>query len=297
MQLQDIFTIVFIVTGALVLGMSIVQADIILRMLRKSAFSKHWRILIFLMCFFLAGYLIITWMIAVGIKGFLVTLTGVIFLFGALFVYLVVYTGRLTIKDLIDTTVSKEALESVNDALTNAQEQARKANQLASTDSLTHLANRRMILDDLKKIAASTYRHKNYGAVLIMDLDGFKAVNDTHGHEVGDAVLIEISERLKSMQRTEDAIGRIGGDEFVILVHGLGDNEEIARKKILELAERIIRLVSEPISFNGINMQVGASIGIHLLGSENIDAETSLRKADEALYRAKKAGRGCAEIS
>jgi len=296
MQPQDFLTIAFVIAGAVVMAMAIRLTSRILKLLQKGSFSKHWRMLMFLMGFFFIGYLATTILLSTGHDELIVLLAGVIFFCGALFVYLVVYTGKLTIKDLIETTVSKETLESVNHALISAQEQAKEANRLAFSDPLTHLANRRLIDEYLAKITASTYRHKDYGAVLMMDLDGFKAVNDTHGHEAGDAVLIEVAERLKHMLRAEDAIGRIGGDEFVVLIHGLGDDDKIAKERVSNLATRIIATVSKPLSFNNVELAVGASIGIRMLGLEEMDKDRALREADFALYEAKKGGKGHAAM-
>jgi len=293
---QEMVTIGLVIAGAVVMGLAISLTRRILKLLQKGLFSKHWKILILLMSFFFVGYIAISLLLMAGHIEVIVVLTGVIFFCGALFVYLVVYTGKLTIKNLIETTVSKETLESVNTALIKAQEQAKEANKLAFSDPLTHLANRRLIDEYLKKITLSTFRHKDFGAVMMLDLDHFKVVNDEHGHEAGDAVLIGVAKRLKQMLRTEDALGRIGGDEFVILIHGLGDNEKAAKKRMINLAKRVIETVSQPILFNDKALEVGASMGIRMLGLEELDKGRALREADFALYEAKKSGKGHAAM-
>jgi two-component system cell cycle response regulator len=164
---------------------------------------------------------------------------------------------------------------------------------LAATDPLTQLANRRHISNHLGKIIAGGIRYKEYGAVLMIDLDEFKPVNDIHGHEAGDAVLVEIAERLRAIGRPEDVVGRMGGDEFVILVHRLDTDEQITYDKVSKIVERILNMVNKPIDFNGKTLHVGASIGIRILRSEELDAETAIIEADIAMYRAKEAGRGC----
>ena len=166
--------------------------------------------------------------------------------------------------------------------------------QLAHVDPLTRLANRRLLSNHLEKAVAGSVRHKDHGAVLLMDLDRFKPVNDSHGHEAGDAVLVEIAERLRSIVRSDDVIGRLGGDEFVVLIHRLGADERVAREKASQIAEKLLNSVDTPLDFNGKTLHVGASIGIRLLGFEELDMETAIREADIAMYRAKKAGRGCA---
>lgn len=177
----------------------------------------------------------------------------------------------------------------------NAREEAlAQISYLANVDPLTRLANRRLLSKHLEKAVAGSVRHKDHGAVLLMDLDGFKLVNDRHGHEAGDVVLVEIAERLRSIVRSEDVVGRLGGDEFVVLIHRLGADERVVREKALQIAEKLIKLADTPFDFNGKALHVGASVGIRLLGFEELDAETAIREADVAMYRAKQAGGGCA---
>jgi len=159
---------------------------------------------------------------------------------------------------------------------------------LALTDPLTQLANRRLISKHLGKVIAGRVRHKDYGAVLLIDLDGFKPVNDDHGHDAGDALLVEIAARFRSIVRAEDVAGRIGGDEFVVLIYRLSADERTARDMAL------IRVVNKPFDYNGQILQVGASVGIRLLGFEEMDTVAAMSEADIAMYSAKQAGGGCA---
>jgi diguanylate cyclase (GGDEF)-like protein len=162
-----------------------------------------------------------------------------------------------------------------------------KINQLALTDPLTQLANRRLISEHLSKIIASGVRHKDYGAVILIDLDGFKLVNDSYRHDAGDFILVAIADRLRSVVRTEDVVGRLvgrlGGDEFVVLINRLGTDEIIARSR---------SLIGKPVDSSGTTLHVGASIGIRLLGFDKQDTETVISEADVAMYRAKTEGRG-----
>lgn len=173
-------------------------------------------------------------------------------------------------------------------------------NHLALTDPLTQLPNRRLISDQLGKIISSSVRHKDHGAALLIDLDGFKLVNDSHGHEAGDALLVAIAERLRSVVRTEDVVGRLvgrlGGDEFAVLIHRLGADESIANDRALVVAKKLINTISKPVNFNGTTLHVGASIGIRLLGFDKSDTETVISEADIAMYQAKNAGKGCAVV-
>ena len=178
--------------------------------------------------------------------------------------------------------------------VTARDETLAQINRLAHIDPLTKLANRRLLSKYLERDIAGSDRHKSHAGLLLIDLDGFKPVNDAHGHEVGDAVLVEIARRLQSITRDEDVVGRLGGDEFVVLVNRLNNDEQAARAKALQIAKKLIDLVSEPVEFNGRTLQVGASVGIRLLGFGKIDTATAMREADVALYRAKQAGRGCA---
>jgi diguanylate cyclase (GGDEF)-like protein len=182
----------------------------------------------------------------------------------------------------------------INPFVTARDEALDQINHLAHTDPLTQLPNRRFLSIHLEKFIAGTIRHKLRGAVLLMDLDGFKVVNDTYGHHAGDEVLVEIAKRLRSNTRSEDVAGRLGGDEFFILIQHLDADEQIARDSELEVAEKLINVVNKPIDFNGTMLNVSASIGIRLLGFEELDTKTVIREADIAMYRAKQAGRGCA---
>lgn len=164
--------------------------------------------------------------------------------------------------------------------------------RLAFTDPLTQLGNRRLLLDHLQKSISSSVRHKVHAALLLLDLDGFKPVNDACGHEAGDIVLIEIAKRLQAFTRSEDVAARLGGDEFVVLIDRVDADPQQAQEKILRIARKLIDVISRPVVFNGQSLTVGASIGVRLIGGESIDPETAIAQADIALYEAKKAGRG-----
>ncbi len=178
--------------------------------------------------------------------------------------------------------------------VTARDEALAQINHLAHTDPLTQLANRRFLSKHLAKLLAGSARHKSHGALLLMDLDGFKLINDARGHVAGDAVLVEIAERLLIITRSEDIVGRLGGDEFAILINYFDANERMAHDKALRIAKKLINSVNKPFDFNGKTLHVGVSIGIRLLGFEKLDAETAIREADMAMYRAKQAGKGCA---
>ena len=178
--------------------------------------------------------------------------------------------------------------------VTARDEALAQVSHLAHTDPLTNLPNRRMLSKHFEKSMALRVRHKVYGAVLLMDLDGFKVLNDEYGHDAGDEVLVEIADRIQSITRAEDVAARLGGDEFIILICQLGLDEREACNIVLKIAEKLINLVNQPIVFEGKILHVGASIGIRLLDIEGLDSETAIREADVAMYNAKQAGKGCA---
>lgn len=159
---------------------------------------------------------------------------------------------------------------------------------LAYTDPLTELANRRSFLSHLEKAISNTVRRKSYGAVLAVDLNEFKYVNDNFGHTAGDTVLIEIAKRFSYAVRTGDIVGRMGGDEFVILIDHLDTDKQIAHDKALLIADKLISLAKIPVEYKGQSLRVGASVGIYLLGLENLDIDMVMSQADHAMYQAKK---------
>jgi len=158
---------------------------------------------------------------------------------------------------------------------------------LAHYDPLTQLANRRLIDQNLKTLMAHCFRREMYGALMLIDLDNFKPVNDDFGHDAGDALLIEIATRLTSTMRDEDVVGRIGGDEFVILIDHLDKNELLASEIVLKIAKKLHDRVNKPFEYNGEILQVGSSIGISLFGLERITMKTVYKRADLAMYQAK----------
>ena len=166
---------------------------------------------------------------------------------------------------------------------------------MACLDPLTQLANRRLIYQHLEKTLAGCLRHNVFGALLVLDLDGFKPVNDKFGHEAGDAILVEIAKRLRSITRTEDIVGRLGGDEFIVILSDLGPDATAAQKKVELIAQRLISTISAPLSFDAQELRVSTSIGIRFLDAgATAQTEHLINDADGAMYQAKKAGKGCA---
>jgi diguanylate cyclase (GGDEF)-like protein/PAS domain S-box-containing protein len=170
--------------------------------------------------------------------------------------------------------------------LTERKQAEQELTRLAFHDTLTGLPNRALFADRLHQAVMRSERHQEPVAVMFLDLDNFKVVNDSIGHEAGDSLLVAVAERLRSCLRTEDTVARFGGDELALLVEGLGERQEI-----VAVAERIARALRSPISLAGHELFVTASIGIALATPGQDDADSLLRKADLAMYRSKASGK------
>ncbi|MEA2882047.1 MAG: hypothetical protein QOH32_1303, partial [Bradyrhizobium sp.] len=162
-----------------------------------------------------------------------------------------------------------------------------KISWLARHDVLTGLANRTVFAEALQREIARAHRDGTNFAVLYLDLDHFKDINDTLGHPIGDLLLQSVAERLRANVRETDTVSRFGGDEFALIATELKQPGDAAT-----LAEKVLAMMSEPVSIRDIEVRSGATIGIALYGPESADAEALLSHADIALYRAKSEGRG-----
>jgi len=166
-----------------------------------------------------------------------------------------------------------------------------RTHQLAYFDALTGLPNRRMLLDRLEHALLSAKQTAQVGAVLYIDLDNFKQINDARGHTLGDAVLIQVAQRLGQHVRSGDTLARLGGDEFVLLAHNVASDMESAARQALLVAEDIRAALEAPYSINTHIYSTTASIGITLFPKRGECMEDLLREADTAMYRAKDLGR------
>lgn len=167
---------------------------------------------------------------------------------------------------------------------------AAEMEQFAYLDSLTQLPNRRLFQDRLEQAVTVSKRSGRYGAVLFLDLDGFKLLNDTHGHDAGDHLLIEIAHRLRTNLREGDTVARIGGDEFVMILERLDMFEAGAAQFAQEVGKKLKRIIAHRFDPEGIELQCTVSIGIRLFGP-TAQVDDLLKQADQALYQAKRAGR------
>ncbi|WP_130835390.1 putative bifunctional diguanylate cyclase/phosphodiesterase [[Erwinia] mediterraneensis] len=162
-----------------------------------------------------------------------------------------------------------------------------QAQHLAFHDVLTGLPNRALVEDRLTQALALATRQQQQVALLLIDLDRFKSINDTYGHKAGDDLIIEVSHRLCALVRASDTVGRIGGDEFIIVMPAV---EHLAQ--VQALSKRIIEALAQPVVVLGSEAWIGASIGLTLAPQDGMDRQELMRKADIALYEAKNGGRG-----
>ena len=159
--------------------------------------------------------------------------------------------------------------------------------RMAHYDQLTGLANRFLFMDRLQQILAQSKRRDTTFAVLYMDLDDFKKVNDSHGHAIGDRLLVAVSQRLQGCVRETDTVARMGGDEFTILLTEIRGVEDVER-----IARMILKAISNPFRLDAIECKIGISIGISLFPLDGLDGDSLLSAADSALYQVKQGGRG-----
>ena len=164
-------------------------------------------------------------------------------------------------------------------------------NQLAYYDPLTRLPNRRLLMDRLQQALAASARHHRSGALLMLDLDNFKTVNETRGHDRGDALLLQVAHRLRSCVHEDDTVARQGGDEFVVVLEDLGDGPEEAAARAEDVGQRILGMLREPYQIDGDAHHSSLSMGVTIYSGTRETVDELLKRADLALYQAKNAGR------
>jgi diguanylate cyclase (GGDEF)-like protein len=194
-----------------------------------------------------------------------------------------VYSSELDLLDRTALDLSYQ-LEHMHNAMLA---QTMDLENMAMYDELTGLANRSRFRDELEKSISGLSRKQDLMALLFLDLDKFKRVNDSMGHSVGDELLIQVSRRLLSAVRETDMVGRLGGDEFTVLLRGLKSEEDVDH-----VIKNIVNKLSVPVDLGFAEWQIGTSIGVTFIDSESEQAENALKKADMAMYEAKEAGRG-----
>ena len=175
--------------------------------------------------------------------------------------------------------------------LTQRKAAEEEINQLAYYDPLTRLPNRRLLRDRLQQALASSARHHSSGALLLIDLDNFKTLNETLGHDSGDNLLLQVAHRLRSCVHEDDTVARQGGDEFVVVLEELGANPEEAAARSEEVGQRILAALREPYALHGTTHHSSISMGVTVFSDLRETVDELLKRADLALYQAKNAGR------
>lgn len=163
--------------------------------------------------------------------------------------------------------------------------------RLAFHDHLTKLPNRRLLTDRVQQAMATSKRTQRYAALLFIDLDHFKTLNDTQGHNVGDLLLQQVAQRLRAAVRDEDTVARLGGDEFVVLLENLSERADEAASQAKGVGTKIHGVLNQPYQLDQQTHQSGASIGIALFHQQSDTVDDLLKQADTAMYQAKKSGR------
>jgi diguanylate cyclase (GGDEF)-like protein len=169
--------------------------------------------------------------------------------------------------------------------ITERKQTLQQIERMATHDELTGLPNRYLLQDRIMQMLARYQRIKESGAILLLDLDHFKKINDTLGHQMGDLLLKEVALRLTASIRIGDTVARVGGDEFVIVL------PSTTAHSVEIVAKKLISILTYPFYINGSELKIGTSIGITLLPKEGTDAATLLKNSDIAMYQAKNAGR------
>ncbi|TFH85374.1 EAL domain-containing protein [Billgrantia azerbaijanica] len=196
------------------------------------------------------------------------------------------YLELLTITAITDDDGRVTHYAALFNDITHIRENEERIRRLAYYDPLTSLPNRRLLEDRLELAIRHAHRNQTRLAVIFLDLDHFKQVNDTLGHAMGDELLVLIAGRLQGRLREDDTLARLGGDEFLVLLPDLGEIDEATR-----IARRLVEAVSEPCQLGDQRFRVGASLGISLYPDDADSAETLIHDADVAMYRAKQEGR------
>jgi diguanylate cyclase (GGDEF)-like protein/PAS domain S-box-containing protein len=197
-----------------------------------------------------------------------------------------VFAEMLSISVIADHLGQVQRHVGIFSDITYFKDHEAELSHVANYDALTGVPNRRLLADRLRQALAVTQRSDTMLAVCYIDLDGFKEVNDRHGHEMGDKLLIDITRRLQEVLRAGDTLARLGGDEFVMLFNELPQVEECYR-----VLERVMDVIAQPVVLKGVQVIVSASIGVTLFPEDHVDGDTLLRHADQAMYIAKQSGK------
>ena len=197
-----------------------------------------------------------------------------------------VYPEMLTISAVQDTQGKVQNYVALFTDITAMKAHQNQLEHIAHYDALTSLPNRLLLADRLHQSMAQCLRSEQSLGVAFLDLDGFKAVNDQHGHDLGDQLLVTLAQRMKAALRDGDTLARLGGDEFVAVMVGLESPHDCE-----PVLERLLRAASDPVRLGSVELQVSASVGVTIFPQDGADADVLLRHADQAMYVAKQSGK------
>ena len=196
--------------------------------------------------------------------------------------------------ELTITSLKEDGINLVTGFIRDISQQKKAQKEIenfAYYDLLTSLPNRRLLIDRFQQAAASTKRSKAYGALVFIDLDNFKLLNDTKGHDVGDQLLKEVARRIQQTIRAGDTVARLSGDEFIVIIGDLDCNQNIAYKQASEVAQKLLSELNRSYQLEMFEFNTTASLGVTLFNSDPVSFEDHLRHADTAMYQSKTDGR------
>lgn len=201
------------------------------------------------------------------------------------------YYEELHITPVLNSKREIQHFIAIKQDISERKEREKSIEHHAYYDYLTNLPNRRLFNEHCLQVFKSLPREKKYVALLLLDLDGFKNLNDTHGHDLGDVLLREVAIRLESSIRAKDIVARLGGDEFVVMLDNLPVDIKKAQEVSTLICSKLLETIRKPFSLKQVSYQTSLSIGVYLFNTPESNVENALKKADVALYEAKAKGR------
>lgn len=203
--------------------------------------------------------------------------------------------------DVNERRLHEEELRRLNAELSAQKALLEKLNatlhHMAMVDALTHLPNRRLLIDRVEQAIAASKRSRQWGAVLFIDSDNFKAMNDAHGHQAGDVLLQSIARRLVGAVRERDTVARLSGDEFVVMLDDLGTSADDAKARVVTVVEKIMASLNEPYAMPFGTYSNSCSVGVTLFDGQSKSFDEICTRADSAMYESKRAGRNAYEFA